>query len=334
MNRRPDLAVFGSGAWGTALAIAWARDGANVALWGHPAEAVEALARTRRHPRLADSELPPSVHPIASPEEALKAPIWISALPTQLNPKVWPTLLEQANGARPELLIHASKGILQESYLRVSQVLEPMLGVPVGVISGPTFADEVARNNPSAIVLALPESVDDARARELQALLATQRLRVYLSRDVVGVELCGALKNVLAIAAGLVEALELGHNAKAALITRGLAEMGRLVEKLGGHAETVTGLAGMGDLFLTATGAQSRNRRFGAMVGSGHSPKAASDSMGEQVVEGVFTTDAALSLARSVGVELPITEEVSRLIQGADPLEAVARLMQRSLKSE
>ncbi|HNX93530.1 MAG TPA: NAD(P)H-dependent glycerol-3-phosphate dehydrogenase [Holophaga sp.] len=334
MNRRPDLAVFGSGAWGTALAIAWARDGANVAIWGHPADAVEALARTRRHPRLPDSELPPSVHPISSPDEAFKAPIWISALPTQLNPKVWPTLLEQAKGARPELLIHASKGILQESYLRVSQVLEPMLGVPVGALSGPTFADEVARNNPSAIVLALPESIDDARARELQALLATQRLRVYLSRDVVGVELCGALKNVLAIAAGLVEALELGHNAKAALITRGLAEMGRLVEKLGGHAETVTGLAGMGDLFLTATGAQSRNRRFGAMVGSGHSPKAASDSMGEQVVEGVFTTDAALSLARSVGVELPITEEVSRLIQGADPLEAVARLMQRSLKSE
>ena len=147
-------------------------------------------------------------------------------------------------------------------------------------------------------------------------------------------ELCGALKNVLAIAAGLVESLGLGHNAKAALMTRGLAEMARLVEKLGGRPETVMGLAGMGDLFLTATGPQSRNRRFGALVGAGRSPKAAAASMGEQVVEGVATTDAALALAQSVGVDLPITQVISHLLQGEDPHEAVSHLMGRSLKSE
>jgi len=334
MSKRPDLAVFGSGAWGTALAMAWAREGANVALWGQPAEAVEELARTGRHPRLPGAELPPTVLPVVSPAEAFGAPIWISAIPTQFSPEAWAKLKGQAQGIKPELMIHASKGILQENHQRLSQVLGPLMDLPIGVLSGPTFADEVARNLPTTIVLALPESIADERARQLQALLATQRLRVYLSRDIIGVELCGALKNVLAIAAGLVESLELGHNAKAALMTRGLSEMARLVEKLGGRAETVTGLAGMGDLFLTATGPQSRNRRFGAMVGAGHSPKAATSSMGEQVVEGVFTTDAALALARSVGVELPITEEVSRLLQGADPLEAVSRLMKRSLKTE
>jgi len=334
MPKHPDLAVFGAGAWGTALSMAWAREGASVALWGHPAEVVEELVRTGRHPRLPGAELPPTVIPVASPVEAFNAPLWISAIPTQFCPQAWAGLKSQAKNVRPELLIHASKGILQESHQRLSPLLESLLGVPIGVLSGPTFADEVARNLPATIVLALPESIDEDRARGLQALLATQRLRVYLSRDIVGVELCGALKNVLAIAAGLVESLELGHNAKAALMTRGLAEMARLVEKLGGRAETVMGLAGMGDLFLTATGPQSRNRRFGALVGSGHSPKAAAASMGEQVVEGVATTDAALALARSVGVELPITEEVSRLLQGADPLEAVSRLMKRSLKSE
>jgi len=176
--------------------------------------------------------------------------------------------------------------------------------------------------------------VADDRARQLQALLAAPNLRVYLNRDVVGVELCGAFKNILAIAAGLVEALGLGNNARAALITRGLAEMARLVELLGGRPETVMGLAGMGDLLLTATGAQSRNRRFGAMLGQGMTPAAATAALGHQVVEGAFTTEAALGLARQHGLELPITQEVGRLLKGADPRESVKRLMQRSLKQE
>jgi glycerol-3-phosphate dehydrogenase (NAD(P)+) len=333
MPRHPDIAIFGAGAWGTALAMAWGREGAHVALWGVPAETVQELALTRCHPRLPQAELPASVRPITRPAEALRAPIWVSALPTQVTPEVWAGL-QPLSKQRPELLIHASKGILLDSHQRLSETLGPLLRVPVGVLSGPTFSDEVALNLPAALVLALPATIAMERAQQLQTLLATPRLRVYLSQDVVGVELCGAFKNVLAIAAGLVESLGLGHNAKAALMTRGLAEMARLVEQLGGRPETVMGLAGMGDLFLTATGPQSRNRRFGALVGSGLSPKAAAASMGEQVVEGVATTDAALALAQSVGVELPITKVISHLLQGEDPHEAVSHLMARSLKYE
>ena len=333
MLKRSDIAIFGSGAWGTALAIAWAREGARVALWGHPPELVHSLALKRFHPQLPDVELPQGIRPLVDPSDAFHAPLWISALPTQINPQVW-TDLAGRTAIRPELMIHVSKGILQGSLKRVSETLEPILGVPVGVLSGPTFADEVARNLPSAILLALPGSVQDERARELQALLATPHLRVYLSRDVVGVELCGAFKNILAIAAGLVEALGLGNNVRAALITRGLAEMSRLVEVMGGRPETVMGLAGMGDLLLTATGAQSRNRRFGYMLGQGLSAEAATAALGNQVVEGAFTTEAALGLAQQLGVDLPITQEMGRLLKGADPLLSVNRLMQRSLKQE
>ena len=333
MLKHPDIAIFGAGAWGTALAIAWARQGARVALWGHPPELVHTLALKRFHPRLPDVEIPQSIRPLVDPVDAFPAPLWVSALPTQVNPLVWPDLCAQTS-LRPELLIHVSKGIIQGTCKRVSETLEPILGVPVGALSGPTFADEVSRNLPSAIVLALPGTIDDERAQQLQALLATPNLRVYLSRDVVGVEFCGAFKNILAIAAGLLEALGLGNNARAALITRGLAEMARLVDAMGGRSETLMGLAGMGDLLLTATGAQSRNRRFGYMLGQGMTPEAATAALGNQVVEGAFTTAAALGLADRLGVDLPITREVAHLLKGADPLLSVSRLMGRSLKQE
>jgi glycerol-3-phosphate dehydrogenase (NAD(P)+) len=183
-------------------------------------------------------------------------------------------------------------------------------------------------------VLALPAAYSDAKAQALQAQLASEKLRIYLSRDVIGTELCGALKNVLAIAAGLVDGLGLGYNARAALITRGLAEMARLVEALGGQPATVMGLAGMGDLLLTATGPQSRNRTFGELVGKGNSVDAARDALGGQVVEGMFTTEAALALAQAHGLDLPIATEVQRLLKGESPQDAVRRLMTRSLKSE
>lgn len=333
MPRKPDVTIFGAGAWGTALAITWARQGAQVDLWGHPPSLVQTLLHTRRHPSLADVELPAGVRPLTDPEDSFQSGLWVSALPTQVSPAVWSDLARRTP-RRPELLISVSKGILQGSHRRISETLEPILGVPVGALSGPTFADEVSHGHPAAIVLALPDSVEDARAEEIQALLATPSLRVYLSRDVTGVELCGAFKNVLAIAAGLVESLGLGNNARAALVTRGLAEMARLVEALGGSRETLMGLAGLGDLLLTATGPQSRNRTFGALVGKGMSPEAAAASLGNQVVEGSFTAEAALGLAESQGIELPITQEVVRLLKGSDPRESVNRLMQRSLKPE
>jgi len=323
--------------WGTALGVAWARAGHQVALWGHTPSKIAELVATRRHPRLNGIELPPNLHPLSDPAEAFTARLWISSFATQASPEAWVALRAQASGweaQAPDLLLHTSKGILAESHQRLAEALEPMLGMPVGVLSGPTFADEVAKNLPSAMVMALPVSVSDSRAVALQHELATEHLRIYLSRDVVGVELCGALKNVLAIAAGLVENLGLGYNARAALITRGLAELSRLVAAMGGGPDTVMGLAGMGDLLLTATGPQSRNRRLGAYLAEGKTLEQAQELMGGQVLEGASTTKAALALGLKWGVELPIAEEVARLLDGANPREAVARLMKRSLKSE
>jgi glycerol-3-phosphate dehydrogenase (NAD(P)+) len=337
MTEAPDLAVFGAGIWGSALAVAWANAGRGVVLWGHTPSKMAEMAATRRHPRLNGVALPDTLRPVSDPAEAFRAATWVSCMTTQASPEAWRALkaqLDATGAALPDLLLHSSKGILAQSHQRLSEALEPLLGIPVGVMSGPTFADEVARGLPSALVMALPPAISDARAVELQHRLATERLRIYLSRDVAGAELCGALKNVLAIAAGLVETLGLGHNARAALITRGLAEMARLVAALGGSAETVMGLAGMGDLLLTATGPQSRNRRCGAYLAEGKTLQEASELMGGQVIEGASTTRAALALGREAGVDLPITEEVGRLLDGADPKEAVARLMSRSLKSE
>ena len=329
----PDIGVFGSGAWGTALAITWARAGANVVLWGPFPEEMAQMAATRHHLRLKDVAFPESLQTTVDPTQALAAPLWISAMPTQVTPEAWRGLRPQASQA-PEQLIHVSKGILQSTLQTLSQALTGVLDLPVGALSGPSFADEVSRGVPTAIVLALPAAVSDERAQALQAQLASERLRIYLSRDVVGTELCGALKNTLAIAAGLVDGLGLGYNARAALITRGLAEMARLVEVLGGQASTVMGLAGMGDLLLTATGPQSRNRTFGELVGKGNGVDAARDALGGQVIEGMFTTEAALALAKEHGLDLPIAAEVQRLLNGENPAEAVRRLMTRSLKSE
>jgi glycerol-3-phosphate dehydrogenase (NAD(P)+) len=257
----------------------------------------------------------------------------VSATPTQVTPDLWERLLKNRT-ERPRFLVHVSKGILKSTHGRLSAALEPMVGAPVGVLSGPTFANEVYAQLPAAIVLALPDAVPDDECLRLQALFASPRLRVYLSRDVAGVELCGALKNVLAIAAGVVEALDLGMNARAALLTRGLAEMSRLVDCLGGRPETVMGLAGMGDLLLTATGRQSRNRTFGEKLALGSSPASAAESMGEQVVEGVHSAVAAMALAADAGVDLPITREVLRMLEGGDPKDAVDALMGRDLTRE
>ena len=330
---KADIGVFGSGAWGTALAITWARAGAQVALWGPFPDEMAQMAAARRHLRLKDVDFPEGLRTSDDPTEAFGAPLWISAMPTQVTPQAWRDLRPRAPKG-PETVIHVSKGILQNTHQTLSQALTAVLDVPVGALSGPTFADEVSRGVPSAIVLALPTTVTDERAKALQAQLASEHLRIYLSRDVVGTELCGALKNVLAIAAGLVDGLGLGYNTRAALITRGLAEMARLVEALGGQSATVMGLAGMGDLLLTATGPQSRNRTFGELVGKGKSVDEARDALGGQVIEGMFTTEAALALAKAHGMILPITAEVHELLHGGSVQEAVRRLMTRSLTSE
>ena len=274
---RADIGVFGSGAWGTALAITWARKGAKVALWGNFPDEMAQMAATRRHLRLKDVAFPEGLTTSDDPTEAFAAPLWISAMPTQVTPEAWAKLRPQAPRS-PESVIHVSKGILQSTHQTLSQALAGVWDLPVGVLSGPSFADEVSRGVPTAIVLALPTSVPDARAQALQAQLSSEKLRIYLSRDV--------------------------------------------------------GLAGMGDLLLTATGPQSRNRTFGELVGKGQSVAAARDALGGQVIEGMFTTEAALALAAAHGLDLPIAAEVQRLLNGERPEEAVRRLMTRSLKSE
>jgi glycerol-3-phosphate dehydrogenase (NAD(P)+) len=228
------------------------------------------------------------------------------------------------------VLISATKGLEQGSLLRMTEVAgEECGGHPLAVLSGPSFALEVARALPTAVVAA---SADHTVAQAIQRGLATRTFRIYSSEDVVGVELAGALKNVIAIAAGIVDGLGYGHNTVAALITRGLAEIGRLVESLGGRPETLAGLAGLGDLVLTCTGTLSRNRRVGQALGRGLS---LADACAGLVAEGVRTTLAACALAAREGVEMPIAAQMKAVLyEGASPRRAVDELMLRTLKRE
>jgi glycerol-3-phosphate dehydrogenase (NAD(P)+) len=233
------------------------------------------------------------------------------------------------------IVVSATKGIEEGSLLRMSEVIRQVLGgdkVRVGALSGPTFAKEVARGDPTAITIA---SEDADLARQVQEEFSDPRFRVYTNSDMVGVELGGALKNVIAIAAGICSGLGLGHNSTAALITRGLAEMTRLAVACGGRAETMAGLAGLGDLVLTCTGGLSRNRSVGVELGKGKKLPEILAAMHGMVAEGVFTTTAAVGLARARGVEMPITEQMHSILhQGKAPAEAIQELMTRSGKSE
>jgi glycerol-3-phosphate dehydrogenase (NAD(P)+) len=228
------------------------------------------------------------------------------------------------------ILVSATKGLEMDTLRRMTEVAaEETPGHPLAVLSGPSFALEVARALPTAVVAA---SVDHAVAQKVQRALATRTFRVYSSEDVVGVELAGALKNVIAIAAGIVDGLGYGHNTVAALITRGLAEIGRVAGALGGRPETLAGLAGLGDLVLTCTGALSRNRRVGQGLGRGLSLAEASAGL---VAEGVRTTLAACALAEREGVEMPIARQMKAVLdEGKPPREALEELMLRSLKRE
>jgi glycerol-3-phosphate dehydrogenase (NAD(P)+) len=236
------------------------------------------------------------------------------------------------------LIVSATKGLEEGSLLRMTEIITQMLtsgGAPaprVGALSGPTFAVEVARGDPTAITIA---SQDAELARTVQDEFSDPTFRVYTNPDVVGVELGGALKNIIAIAAGICHGLGLGHNSVAALITRGLAEMTRLVVACGGRPETMAGLAGLGDLVLTCTGGLSRNRSVGVELGRGRKLPEIVAGMHGAVAEGIFTTTAAVGLARARGVEMPITEQMHAILsQGKAPREAIHDLMTRSGKSE
>lgn len=328
------VGVIGAGAWGTALAIVLGGRGVPVDLWARDPGQAEALARTRENAlHLPGAMLPPSVRVTASLAEAVAGKGWVVLVtPSQALRDV---LKRSAPSLPPAtILISGAKGIEVGSLLTMSQVIRDVLGPAVegriAVASGPSFAQEVVRGMPTTIVAAADR---ESAARDAQRLLSGPALRVYAATDLLGVELGGALKNVIAIAAGVVDGLGLGTNARAGLITRGLAEMARLGTAMGARASTFAGLSGLGDLVLTCTGDLSRNRRLGIALAKG----ARLDDLltSRMVAEGVETTRSALALARRYRVEMPIAEQVHAvLFEGKSPRDAAADLMARDVRFE
>lgn len=327
------IAVLGAGSWGTALALVLARNGHPVQLWGHRAGHMAALARERRNIRyLPQAPFPANLTTTADLAEAVDAAsVLLVAVPSH-------AFREQLEALRPHCRQHAriawaTKGLELESGLPLHRVVAEVLGedMPAAVLSGPTFAGEVAEGQPTAITVA--SAVPDFAA-ELVGLLHNPRFRAYSSSDMVGVELGGAIKNVLAIAAGVADGLGYGANARAALITRGLAEMMRLGTTLGGRPDTLMGLSGVGDLILTCTDNQSRNRRFGIGLGRGETPDTVARAIGQEI-EGIPTARIVHDLARRHGIDMPITEQVYRILyEGLPPAEAVTNLLLREPKPE
>ncbi len=325
--------VLGAGSWGTALAVHLARLGHPVRLWARdPALAREMQIRRANAVYLADVTFPDGVEPAASLAAAVEeADLVVVAIPTHGVAAVMRAA--SALMRRGTTVVSATKGIDVETLMRVSELLDRELhhACPIVVLSGPSFAVELARELPTALCVA---SHDAAAVQRVQEEFRSRYLRLYATDDVVGVEVGGALKNVIAIAAGVVEGLGLGHNALAALITRGLAEIGRLATALGARRETLAGLAGLGDLVLTCTGSLSRNRHVGMELAQGRSLPEIVGGM-RMVAEGVRTTDAALALGARVGIELPITIQMAEVLSGRrSARDAVGELMLRPQRAE
>ncbi len=333
------IAIIGAGAWGSALSIILGRKESHaIRLWAHEKEVCESISQRRVNERfLPGQQIPAGVTPCDDLAEALEgAAVVVSVMPSQHCRQ----LFEQM---RPHLssetvIVSATKGLEEKSFLRMTEVITQVVkgrGIPeprIGALSGPSFAVEAARGDPTAIAIA---SQDKELARFVQQEFSSASFRLYTNQDPVGVELGGALKNTVAIAAGVCAGLGLGHNSAAALITRGLAEMTRLVVACGGKAETMAGLAGLGDLVLTCTGGLSRNRSVGVELGRGRKLPEILTGMHGMVAEGIFTTTAAVGLARARGVEMPITQQMHAILhEGKAPREAIHDLMTRSSKSE
>jgi glycerol-3-phosphate dehydrogenase (NAD(P)+) len=330
------IGILGAGSWGTALAVSQALAGRAVVLWARRRELAEELAATRRSPYLPGVELPAAVEITADLATLAAAPLVLLVAPSHGLRVALRALLAAVTDRQPRVLISAAKGIEGDTLARMSQVCfeeshAADRDTAFAALSGPTFAAEVAAGMPAAAVVA---AEDGNLAARVQAALATPALRLYSSTDVVGVELGGAAKNVIAIAAGVVAGLGIGTNALAALITRGLHELTRLGVACGGRPRTFSGLAGLGDLVLTCTGHLSRNRRAGLLLAAGKTPEeiAAETSM---VAEGMRNSRAIARLAERKGVEMPITRQmVAMLYEGKPPRQAVAELMSRGLKAE
>lgn len=334
-----NISVIGAGAWGTAIAIVLGRKGTHkVRLWALEKEVVDSIVAQRTNDLfLPGCSIPEKVLPTNSLAEALDGVhIVVSVTPSHHTRRVYE---QMAPHLKPDMLfVSATKGVENDSLLRMSDVIAEVLGKHgiseprVGALSGPSFAKEVARGDPTAITVA---SKDKNLVATVQREFSEPKFRVYTNDDVVGVELGGSLKNVIAIAAGVCDGLGLGHNTAAALITRGLAEITRLTIACGGRPDTMAGLAGLGDLVLTCTGGLSRNRTVGVELGKGRKLDDIIAGMHGMVAEGVLTTNAAVGLGHKFNVELPITEQMYAILtQGKSPKDAIHELMTRRGTSE
>lgn len=333
------IAVIGAGAWGTALAIVLGRKGTHrVSLWAYEKEVCDCIRACRcNEPFLPGAHIPQAVTATSALSEALGgAEFVVSVMPSHHTRKVFEQMVPHLR--KDMRFVSATKGIENDSLKRMSEVITEVVSANAGfapqvvAISGPSFAKEVARGDPTTITAA---SADSSLAAEVQREFSDPAFRVYINDDVTGVELGGALKNVIAIAAGVVEGLGFGHNTAAALITRGLAEMTRLAVSLGARRETMAGLAGVGDLVLTCTGGLSRNRSVGVELGRGRHLADIMAGMHGMVAEGVLTTNAALGLAKRQNIEMPITEQMYLILhEQKSPRDAIRELMTRPGKIE
>ncbi len=331
-----NISIIGAGSWGTALSLVLADSGHAVKLWGREPEIADHINKHHRNPKyLADIVLPESIRGYSEISDALiDSDVVLFATPSHvlrgLAQLVKPYLHKE------QILISVVKGIENETFLTMTQVLKDVLGDVVhedaiGTLYGPSHAEEVALRMPTAVVVS---AYSNSTARRIQELFTSSMFRVYINRDVVGVEVSGSIKNIMAIAAGIADGAGFGDNAVAALITRGLQEIKRLGMKLGASQDTFSGLAGVGDLVVTCTSEHSRNRYVGRRIGAGESLKKITAHM-DQVAEGVKTTRSVYFWAQELGVEMPITEAVYQvLFEGLDPGEGVYKLMTREQKEE
>lgn len=331
------IAILGAGGWGTALGILLRAQGHAVSLWAHSESHAAELRQSRKNPAyLPGAELPPDISIKSDFSDLVEAKLVVLAVPSAHLRQV---LTDSRPFFRPgQILVNVAKGIEQGSLMTMSQVarqvLEPKgsgFRFSLATLSGPSHAEEVFHGMPTTVVAA---SEDARTAAKVQETFSTPRFRIYTSADLAGVELAGSLKNVMAVAAGIVDGLGLGDNSKAALITRGLAEMTRLGVALGAAAPTFAGLAGLGDLVVTCTSAHSRNRAVGVLIGKGGKWPQISGTM-KQVAEGVGTSVSACALAEKAGVEMPICREVRMMLfEGKAPRQALEDLMARQPKPE
>ncbi len=325
------VTTVGAGSWGTALANVFADAGTDVTLWGRDAQIVAALNAKHENPKyLKGYPLSPRITATTDLGQALdSAAIIVCSIPTQKIRPVFAPLAEKLEG---KIIVNASKGLEIGTGMRVSEVFESICpSTQYVVLSGPSFAQEVVEQQPTAVTIA---AKDKNLATQIQNLMATPYFRAYTSQDVVGVELAGALKNVVALATGIVRGTRLGYNAQAAVINRGMAEIVRMGRKLGADPATFLGLAGMGDLVLTCTGPLSRNLRAGMLIGEGQPLDEIVKTLGG-VAEGVYTAQSAHELAEKHSIEMPILREIYAILYDGKSLQsAIASLMGRDLKEE